>query len=572
MEVHRAGAELPLGLSRDPEDLRVDWFHFVILAMVTRAVKSPTCHKNLQDSFEDKHERRLEYHEILRSRHNVTSCRQDSPNWGREQEKLDKSPRQQEFFKRRHLHLEDSGDKHLKSPPKHQRYIKLSPLKQSLSSKDLKKSQEDSSGNPFSWHHKLSFAGPSDIKTFLPDMWNHSYPCEASLGAIKKEHTSTRERGVQTIHDPPKLCVMRESSQQTDCSVAVLNEELLELSDYLKEALQREQKLKKKLSILQELLNILIQTSEKTWKVQVNEDILKCKVTKLENQLFLYSQNIPKTKVKKILLEMEEQKQRYEEKAVEFLQKLTEDRMDAERHLQSTQMSLVVSGDECELWKEEFEKLKKDWSEVTSENCELRNELHVLQSKLQWVETQDSQLQQIQNRLQSVEIESMDLQSQNDQLQEDNDLQKQQLNSMEVRLRNAEEQKLAMQLKIHDLQKEMLSLSQKTIQSVVPNSKNTPLNHSTDEDPTSEQLHLVTEKLIAKENELSRLKSEMESLAVEYKSCKDTLQLCRENLKGIPKQKLKSRTSCWVPVFVLFVAVLTMVIISSKMEYFSLRP
>ncbi|XP_063306950.1 TRAF3-interacting JNK-activating modulator [Pelobates fuscus] len=534
--------------------------------MLAKATMSPINQKHFQESFEDKHERRLEYHEALRSRHNATSCRQNSPDWGRDQEKLQTSPRQQELFRRRQLYAENTGDKCIKSPPKYHKYSKCSPVRLSVENQ-IKKEEEVSPNNKISWHHNHSSSSPRNPAGFRPDMMNYSFQWEPSSRGINTQNVSTRERGVQTVQDPPTLCIKRESSQQTDSSVTVLNGELLELSEYLEEALQRERKLKKKLCILQELLSVLVQASDKSWKVQVNEDRLKCKVLNLENQLFLYSQNIPKTSVKKILLEMEEQKYRYEEKANESLQKLTEDKLTTERQLHKTQMSLAVSGDECELWKEEYEKLKKDWSDIISENSELRNELNVVQSKLQWVETQDTHLQQLHDHLQSLERERIELKSQNEILHEDNDLQKQQLNSMEVRLRNAEEEKLETQLKIHNLQNQMLSMNERNTHSPIQDIKNVHRSHTSNEQPPSEQLLLVTEKLTAKENELAKLKIEMESLALEYKSCKDTLQLCRENLKGIPKQKPKSGTSCWASVLVLFVAVLTMIIISANMEY-----
>ncbi|KAM8977186.1 TRAF3-interacting JNK-activating modulator [Pelodytes ibericus] len=531
--------------------------------MVTKASKSPVGYSYHNESFDEKLERRLEFHETLRSRYNVTSCRQDNSCWGHEQERLVQSPRQQEFFKRRQLYTVEMENKNGKSPPKYRKYMKYSPVKQRLDSQ-LNEDQQLSADNQFSWYHNHSRTPPDSKEIQLGTV---GYTWQPYCSTLNKKNVSTKERGVQTIEELPRLSIKRDSSQQTDCSISVLNGELQELSDYLMEALQREQKLKKKLCILQDLLSVLIQASEKSWKVQTNEDRLKCKVSHLENQLIIYSQNIPKTNVKKLLLEMEDQRQRYEEKTKESLQKLTQDKLAAERNLQNTQMSLSVSGDECELWKEEYENMKKDWSKLTSQNYELRNELHVVQSKLQWLETQDSQIHQLQNRLQNLEMDGIELQTLNDRLQEDNDLQRQQLNSLEVRLKNAEEQKLEMEQNIHVLQMEILSMNQRSCNSITPDQRTLPLSHLLDEKPLHDQLLLVTEKLLAKEETCAKLKTEMESLAMEYKSCNDTLQLCRENLKGIPRQKHKSRTFCWVPVFVLIFAVLTMFIIT-RTDYF----
>ncbi|XP_075052324.1 TRAF3-interacting JNK-activating modulator [Mixophyes fleayi] len=523
------------------------------------ATKSGNCsvgQKLPTESFENKHERRLEFHEHLRSRYNITSCRQDSPSWGREQERH--SPREQEFFRRRHLWFEESGEKQVKSPPKSWRNIKYSPVKQSSSRSLLNKDQEKS-GNQLSWHHNRSKTYPFDCRNAITDIFSEHLHTKTNQKDIPKS-----DREVQTVQETPVICLKRDTSQQTDCATSVLNGELIQLSEYLMEAHHRERKLKKKLCILQELLNVLVQTSEKSWKAQLNEDHLKCKVANLENQMFFYSQNFPKTSVKKILLEMEEHKQIYQEMAKESLQKLTDDKIITEKRLQNTQMSLVVSTDECKLWKEEYEKLKEDWMELRNEHCELKNEMNVLQSKLQWVEIQDSQCQQLQNRLQSLEKEKVELQAWNEQLQEDIELQKEQQISLQDRLRNAEEQKLKMRTQMNALQSELAALEHRSFSNF---DKDTTLQvRDTDEALQSDQFQIVMEKLMTKEKECAGLKTEIELITEEYHSCQRKLQQCRNELKGTHKWKLKTRCSCWAPIFLLLFAVVLTFLFSTDVD------
>ncbi|NP_001120282.1 TRAF3-interacting JNK-activating modulator [Xenopus tropicalis] len=394
--------------------------------------KSPTAQK--QERFEDKLERRLECHEILRSRYNITSCRQDTPSWGREQDNQGQSLRQQEFFKRRHLWAEGLEGRRIRSPPKFQKYIRYSSLKHSTHLQSINTDHGLSENNKLSRKHNHSKTYPFDYKGLNLDTLNKGSQWDSAHDLINRNKMSTREKGVQTsqsLTGLTSICIKRDSSQQTDCATSVLNGELLELSEYLVEALHRERKLKKKLCSLQELFRTLLQTSEKSFKAQVNEDKLKCKVAVLEKQLFIYSQNFPKTSVKKVLLEMEEEKQRYEEKAKESLQKLTEDKFSAEKNLENTKVSLAVTSGECDIWKEEYEKLKMDWSELTNKHSELKNELFVLQSKLQWIETKDLQMQQLYSHLQSLEREKTELEALNEQLQEDNEQKKERLYSME---------------------------------------------------------------------------------------------------------------------------------------------
>uniref|UniRef100_A0A8C3KRN1 TRAF3 interacting protein 3 n=1 Tax=Calidris pygmaea TaxID=425635 RepID=A0A8C3KRN1_9CHAR len=146
--------------------------------------------------------------------------------------------------------------------------------------------------------------------------------------------------GTQTLTNPS--AGVKDSSQQTDCGIAVLNKEMLQLSNYLKEALHRELLLKQKMVILQELFSTLLQASEKSWQGQLNEDKLKCKLQALENQLQACTQSYSKECVKKILIEMEDQKQTYEQKAKEALQKMLEDKLQTEQQLQNSQVNNIL--------------------------------------------------------------------------------------------------------------------------------------------------------------------------------------------------------------------------------------
>ncbi|XP_056414936.1 TRAF3-interacting JNK-activating modulator isoform X2 [Hyla sarda] len=501
--------------------------------MATKNGKSPVRWKLDNENFEDKYDRRLEFHETLRSRHNATSCRQDTSNWGK-QERL--SPREQEFFRRRHLWTDGSGDKQVRSPPRSQKYDTLSTLKQNVP-KSRSINEEVSTSCQMSWQHNRSKTYPFDCRITISD------PCLQSIQSkTKKNDVTTRERGAQTIQEMPVICLKRDSSQQTDCAIAVLNGELLQLSEYL-----------------MELLSVLVQTSEKSWMAQLNEDHLKCKVANLENQLFFYAQSFPKTSVKKLLLEMEENKMIYQEKAKESLQKLSDEKIASEKKLQNVQMSLSVSSDECELWKEEYEKLKEDWIELSNQHCELKNQMNILHSKLQWVGSQEAQCQQLHNRIQGLEKEHIELQALNEQLKEDNGLQKEQLNSLQVRLRNSEEQKLEMKKQIKRLQSDLIILEQRNISSTTLD-----LSKSLEEKLQNNQLQA---KLLSQENECTGLKAELDLITDEYQSCQRKLKQCREELKGMSRKRPKRRCCFLMPVLMVILAVVMALFFSNHIDY-----
>ncbi|XP_077151139.1 TRAF3-interacting JNK-activating modulator [Ranitomeya variabilis] len=508
--------------------------------MVFRNGKSPVRQKLNIENYEEKYDKRLEFHETLRDRHNSTSCRQDNPCWSKEQERH--SPREQEFFRRRHLWTDESGDKRVRSPPNSKTSVTQSYQR--------------------SWNYNCSKTYPFDHRIALSEPG-----LEPFHNKTQKNDVTMRERGVQTTQETPAICMKKDSSQQTDCAIAVLDGELLQLSEYLMEALHRERKLKKKLCILQELLSVLVQTSEKSWMAQLNEDHLKSKVANLENQLFFYSQSFPKTSVKKLLLEMEDNKVKYQEKAKESLQKISDDKIAAERQLQNVQMSLSVSSDECELWKEEYEKLKTDWIELSNKHCELKNERSILQSKLQWVVSQESQCQHLHSRIQGLEKEQIEQQTWNEQLQEENDLFKEQLSSLKVRLRNSEEQKLEMQNQIKFLQTDLLTLEQRNISDFTRDTTLLLNKSPGGAELQNNQLQAVSEKLLSQEKECAGLKAELELITDEYQSCQRKLKQCREELKGLSRQKPQRRCCFLMPVFIVMLAVATAFFFSSHTQY-----
>uniref|UniRef100_A0A8D2Q110 Uncharacterized protein n=1 Tax=Varanus komodoensis TaxID=61221 RepID=A0A8D2Q110_VARKO len=86
--------------------------------------------------------------------------------------------------------------------------------------------------------------------------------------------------------------------------------------------------------------------------------------------------------LKKIILEMEDQKKNYEHKAKESLQKLLEEKLQAEKQLQNAQRALTVADEDLTLWKEHYNALKNNWSQLMDKHSELENKLHVLEDKL----------------------------------------------------------------------------------------------------------------------------------------------------------------------------------------------
>ncbi|XP_050841051.1 TRAF3-interacting JNK-activating modulator isoform X3 [Serinus canaria] len=512
------------------------------------------------ESAEERSERRQEARERLRGRVNVTCCRASVTCCRPPGLPTATSPRQAEFLRRRNLAAE-AGE----SRPG-QRWT------------PWRKSARSPSGGS-------------------------SPPCPFA------------STGTQTLPSPSSA--VTDSSQQTDWGIAVLNKEMVQLSNYLKEALHRELLLKQKMVILQELLSTLLQASEKSWQGQLNEDKLRCKLRVLENQLQACTQSYSKECMKKILIEMEDQKQTYEQKAKEALQKMLEDKLLTEQQLQNSQRSLAEMREDLALWKEHHATLKAELTKETTAHTELRNSFQALQSELQRA---DAQSERLSRELRALRDERTELLQRASALRSDNDRQAGHIRHIQDKLQKEQEQKVTLEATISHLQNLIHNLdNQQKSQEVkvqstdqVFTTQTPPLTpakekqnalpeHPEEEEEGTESLkdemQKRTSQLTAKENEVpsstlscalslqvpsstlscalslqvpqvpsstlscalslqcSELRSELEALSQEYQSCLTRLRQCRDELNRSHGSQAQRQHHPWIPLLVAVAAV-----------------
>ncbi|KAM8795883.1 TRAF3-interacting JNK-activating modulator [Eudromia elegans] len=501
--------------------------------MISQPEKTPQRHRRSSESYDEKCERRHETRENLRRRNNVTTCRRIGKYNKKEAEKQSQSPRQREFLRRRNLATEERN-----KPRK--------PLPRATRSHIAFLDARDQSG----------------LSSF------HS--CTIPTGCTSSKSTCTDTQGTQTLTN--SRTKVKDSSQQTDCGTAVLNKEIVQLSNYLKEALHRELLLKQKMVILQELFSTLLRASEKSWQGQLNEDKLKCKLRALENQLQACTQSYSKECVKKILIEMEDQKQTYEQKAKEALQKMLEDKLQAEQQLQNSQRSLAVTKEDCALWKEHYDVLKAEWTEMNKAHTDLKNNLHVLQSKLQQANTLNKQLHEA---LGNLENEHAELCLRISTLQEDNKLKAECINAIEGKLQKEQNQKIILEATVNHLHNLLQNQTneQKTPEVMVQRKDQVPTTQTTTLTPAIEKQNALleqqeiegeeslknemqkrTSQLTAKENECTELRLELEALSDEYRSCLTKLRQCRDELNQFHSKRLKRKPANWITLLVVAAA------------------
>ncbi|NWI48270.1 T3JAM protein, partial [Picathartes gymnocephalus] len=333
------------------------------------------------------------------------------------------------------------------------------------------------------------------------------------------------------------------------------------------EALHRELLLKQKMVILQELLSTLLQASEKSWQGQLNEDKLRCKLRVLENQLQACTQSYSKECVKKILIEMEDQKQTYEQKAKEALQKMLEDKLQTEQQLQNSQRSLAETREDLALWKEHDATLKAELTKVTTAHAELRNNFQTLQSELQRADAQNERLSR---ELRELREEHTELLHRASALRGDNDRQAGHIRHIQDKLQKEQEQKVTLEATISHLQnlihnqnnqqksqevtvqrKDQVFTTQTPPLIPAKEKQNALLEHSEGEEGTEslkDEMQKRTSQLTAKENECSELRSELEALSEEYQSCLSRLRQCRDELNR--SHGSQAQRCHWIPLLV----------------------
>ncbi|XP_078276384.1 TRAF3-interacting JNK-activating modulator [Rhinoraja longicauda] len=423
----------------------------------------------VSESYEQKLERRHENRQSLFGRNNVTSCR-SSPRaqHGAQHSPCQHSPRQQAFLKHRNLAVGESEPKPRSPSPTHHggkgsvpghpsnltythTGVSSVPAQQNSISLIQIPPQLTLSTDGLPFSNQLTQWGTEDARFTRPISPLTQHKAIAQKVPTKDKATQVPAQQSQELG----RAMRREASQQTECGVAVLDQEIQQLSEYLKEALHRELMLKQKMALVQQLLATVLQAAEKSWKVQLNDDALRCKLQSLEAQLHTWAQNQSRDGVKESVINMQQQKLQYEQVAKVSLQRAIEEKTAAERSLGKVQRSLQEVERESAHWREAYHRAMADSAEVNSQHLHTTDRLHIIESKLQRAEIDGVVLRNLQSKLETVESETQKHLDQIDALKEDNELKEKQLQMGRAEIQNAEEKNQGLGSRISELQ-EML--------------------------------------------------------------------------------------------------------------------
>ncbi|XP_048409272.1 TRAF3-interacting JNK-activating modulator isoform X5 [Stegostoma tigrinum] len=486
------------------------------------------------ESYDEKLERRHENHLNLIGRNNATTCR-SSPR----ERIVEQNSRQVQFLKRRNLTIDEDEIK--KKPAKSSRHrvekattaATSAALSAPVPEGGLKISQENLAAVSQTSPQFILCSNGTPL-TKEPTHWgakdsNFRFCTRAPLqhddSTIKR--ISKRDKATQMPGEIGEL-IRKEASQQTESGVAVLDKEIQQLSEYLKEALHRELMLKQKFTILQQLLATVLQAAEKSWKVQLDDDSMRCKLQSLENQLHTW-----------------------------------------------TQRSLSAAEIECSHWKESYNRALADCSELTTRHSETTDQLHIVQTKLQRVEKDNMLLRNLQTKSQDTENETQKLLDKIDALREENELQQEQLLRSKAKLQKTEEQGQIMASTIISLQE---MLQKKTIQATEQEKamqQNDLLRARSEHqcqalqlqvNKLSNQLEKQSTLLHAKEEECIELHSKLTIMQNEHSAFLKNMQHHQNKPKSFQKKPAQRRCCRWVTFLILAVTVAGLAVLWANLD------
>ncbi|KAL7407986.1 hypothetical protein ABVT39_016517 [Epinephelus coioides] len=210
---------------------------------------------------------------------------------------------------------------------------------------------------------------------------------------------------------------------------SMYSQELFQLSQYLQEALHREQMLEQKLATLQRLLANTQEASESSWQALIDEDRLLSRLEVMGSQLQAYSKSQTEEGIRKELLALQEDKHNYETTAKESLRRVLQEKIEVVRKLSEVERSLSNTEDECTHLKEMSERGQEELRELANKYNAAVNEIKELTDKIKAAEGRQEELTQrgatekreLELRIEEMEEKEQVLQARIEALQADND-------------------------------------------------------------------------------------------------------------------------------------------------------
>uniref|UniRef100_A0A8C2DC12 Sarcolemmal membrane-associated protein n=1 Tax=Cyprinus carpio TaxID=7962 RepID=A0A8C2DC12_CYPCA len=235
------------------------------------------------------------------------------------------------------------------------------------------------------------------------------------------------------------LCFFLSGMQVSANTPSMYSQELFQLSQYLQEALHREQMLEQKLATLQRLLASTQEASESSWQALIDEDRLLSRLEVMGNQLQAYSKNQTEDGIRKELVALTEDKHNYETTAKESLRRVLQEKIEVVRKLSEVERSLSNTEDECTHLREMNERTQEELRELANKYNGAVNEVKDLTEKIKVAEGKHEELTQkglnekkeLQLKIEEMEEKEQALQARIEALQADNDFTNERLTALQ---------------------------------------------------------------------------------------------------------------------------------------------
>uniref|UniRef100_A0A674PMP7 Sarcolemmal membrane-associated protein n=1 Tax=Takifugu rubripes TaxID=31033 RepID=A0A674PMP7_TAKRU len=274
-----------------------------------------------------------------------------------------------------------------------------------------------------------------------------SPPCEVLSGDIIQFGVDVTENTRKVTHGCIVSAIklfLPDGNEVAANTPSMYSQELFQLSQYLQEALHREQMLEQKLATLQRLLANTQEASESSWQALIDEDRLLSRLEVMGSQLQAYSKvtllligcayNMLFTSqtedgIRKELLALQEDKHNYETTAKESLRRVLQEKIEVVRKLAEVERSLSNTEDECTHLKEMSERGQEELRELANKYNAAVNEIKELTDKIKAAEGRQEELTQrgakekreLELRIEEMEEKEQVLQARIEALQADND-------------------------------------------------------------------------------------------------------------------------------------------------------
>lgn len=513
--------------------------------------------------FDRKADYRAERREYLRGRNNVTSCRSPTRELNTRQIKKElKQKRQWEFLRRRsvspeprsskciicstdldslselHLHrLHRSRSKSEKLITKSQRFSSVDGLQEMiLTPENTQQAYTSTSKWALLWSESTSVTKQEKGQARTPtststtetnQLWKKTK--NTSPKTVNQTATVQQKSSVKT-----EKKTLQEIGVQTESGFVTVKElDVQRLSDYLQEALWREEAVKKKLAVLTEISTNIVNSSEAIWTSRCSEDLLRNKIKVLEAQLQVCLQKFPKDGVKKVMLQMEKQRGIYEEKALVALQKATQEKADALCQAETLQEALITAQAEALKWQSLYKELMLSSGQLRENQHHSNDQLQQLHNEVQLSRAREAELR---GEVASLRQEKQELQYNICLLEEDNQGLREEIQNIQDGGDESQSFFIQERLTSDDAQPQLTIRRDSQVE---------------------EQLRLTQEKLQLKEKECEELQTELHAMEQECQSSQARLSQCRDELRQLSLRRGRpTLCSSWWKVFLFFLLLL----------------